>query len=161
MTVVMLDFFLNYGKFVNKVLKMRPRGDWPADFILMENSSQFSLKNGSNSGCGLIATTSLSLTQISWKRHLASLFLCSGVASSHALATLPRNSANCPKVLAGTWNGDSFCSSLWNRTNVKRFWADSGATFEKRFSLTQVEDSCTSWLIVRQNREFDKAKIER
>ena len=49
----------------NKSLAGDPEGDWPPDFITLENSSQFSRKNGSNSGCGLTATISLSLTQIS------------------------------------------------------------------------------------------------
>jgi hypothetical protein len=87
-----------------------PEGDWDLNFITLENSSQLSLKNGSNSGCGLTATTSLSLIQTSWNRHRAILFLCSLLAWSQAMVTLARNSANFFRSSVETLNGISLVS---------------------------------------------------
>jgi hypothetical protein len=87
-----------------------PSGDWGLDFITLENSSQLSLKNGSNSGCGLTATTSLSLTQTSWNKHRTNLFRCSLVALSQALVILARNSANFFRGSVEILNGISLVS---------------------------------------------------
>ena len=56
-----------------------PGGVEFSDSNFFSHSSYNSWKKGFSSGLGLTAMTCLSLTQISWKRHLASLFLCSGV----------------------------------------------------------------------------------
>ncbi|MCP4609019.1 MAG: recombinase family protein [Planctomycetes bacterium] len=104
-------FKLDFGCHA-KTIAGDPDGAWACDFITSLNCSQFSLKNGSNSGRGFTKTTSWSFTQISSNRVLANLFLCSLVAVSHAFVMLPRNSANLSRCSVGTSNGVSLANSL-------------------------------------------------